>query len=282
VCGVSILMLKFFVELAATPATTFGQFAFQAVLLQVAVILTPALILTFSLTTSPAQTLRLRFPRLLAIPAAALLAVLLHPTIGAFRAIVMELYPIREDLMGQLEGLQAMFSSPPLWQALAVIALAPAICEELAFRGFILSGFRHLGRKWRAILFSAVFFGLAHGMLQQSIIAGVVGTVIGYIAVQTGSIWPGIAFHFVNNSIGVLVARITPELQEQYPILLTLFGAPGENGAIYGWPIVVVTGLLSMGLLAWFSLLPVAKSEEELEREEIARIRDAGPEIEYD
>jgi len=278
VCGVSILMLKFFVELAAVPAGNFNEFAFQAILLQVAVILTPALILTFSLTTSPAQTLRLRAPRLLTVPAAVLLAILLHPTIGALRALVMELYPIREDLLGQLEGLQAMFVSPPLWQALAVIALAPAICEELAFRGFILSGFRHLGRKWRAILFSAVFFGLAHGMLQQSIIAGIVGTVIGYIAVQTGSIWPGIAFHFVNNSIGVLVARMTPELQQQYPVLLKLFGAPGENGAIYGWPMVLVTGLLSLGILAWFSLLPVAKSQEELQREEIARIRDAGPE----
>ena len=52
---------------------------------------------------------------------------------------------------------------------------------------------------------------------------------IGYIAVQTGSIWPGMAFHLVNNSIGVLVARVTPELQEQYPILVKLFGAPGES-----------------------------------------------------
>jgi sodium transport system permease protein len=279
VCGVSILMLKFFVELAATQTATFRDFAVQAVLLQVAVILTPALILTFSLTTSPAQTLRLRPPRLAAIPAAILLALLLHPAIGALRAVVMRLYPIREDVMGQLEGLQAMFTAPPLWQALAVIALAPAVCEELAFRGFILSGFRHLGRKWRAILFSAVFFGLTHGLLQQSMIAFVVGTVIGYLAVQTGSIWPGMAFHLVNNSVGVLVARVTPELQDQYPILLTLFGAPGENGALYGWPVVLVTGLLALGLLAWFSLLPVAKSEEELRREEIARIRDAGPDM---
>ncbi len=63
VCGVSILMLKFFIELAASQVTTFRGFAVQAVMLQVAVILTPALILTFSLTTSPVQTLRLRCPR---------------------------------------------------------------------------------------------------------------------------------------------------------------------------------------------------------------------------
>jgi sodium transport system permease protein len=280
VCGVSILMLKFFIELIATQVTTFRGFAVQAVVLQIAVILTPALILTFSLTTSPRETLRLRLPHFAAVPAAVLLALLLHPTIGALRTMVMQLYPIREDLMGQLEGLQAMFTKPPLWQALAVIALTPAICEELAFRGFILSGFRHFGRKWRAILFSAVFFGLAHGLLQQSLIAFVVGTVIGYIAVQTGSIWPCMAFHLVNNSIGVFISRVTPEVQEQYPILLTLFGATGENGAIYSWPVVLVTGLLSLAILAWFFLLPVAKSAEELEREQIARIRDWGPEVE--
>ncbi len=212
VCGVSILMLKFFIELAAPQVSTFRGFAVQAVMLQIAVIQTPALILTFSLTTSPLQTLRLRLPHFAAVPAAALLAVLLHPTIGALRTIVMGLYPIREDLLGQLEGLQAMFTEPPLWQALVVIAVAPAICEELAFRGFI--------------------------------------------------------------------SRVTPELQEQHPILLTLLGPKGESGILYAWPVVLVTGLLSLGIIAWFSLLPVAKSEEELEREEIARIRDAGPNIE--
>ena len=100
VCGVSILMLKFFIELAATQTATFRDFAIQAVMLQIAVILTPALILTFSITTSPAQTLRLRLPKLAAIPAAILLALLLHPAVGALRAVVMELYPIREICLG--------------------------------------------------------------------------------------------------------------------------------------------------------------------------------------
>ena len=280
VCGVSILMLKFILELLAVPPADFRGFAVQAVMIQVAVILAPAMILTFSLTTKPAQTLRLGCSKLSTIPAAALLAVLLHPAIGAFRLIVMKLYPISEDVLSELVGMQKMFTEPPLWQALAVIALAPAICEELAFRGFILSGFRHLGRKWRAILFSALLFGLAHGLLQQSMIACVVGVVIGYLAVQSGSIWPGIVFHLVNNSIGVLISRITPELQQQYPILLSLFGPEGESGTLYSWPSVLFTGLLCLGILAWFSLLAAPKSAEELAREELRRMRDAGPQIE--
>ena len=280
VCAISILVLKVFIELAATQsstALTFRTFAVQTILLQVAVILGPVLILTFSLTTSPIQTLRLRLPHPMAVPAAMLLAVLLHPAIGALHSVITHLYPIGEGMTSQLEKMQGLFASAPLWQALALIALLPAICEELACRGFVLSGFRHLGRKWRAILFSAIFFGAMHGVLQQQINAMVVGVVIGYICVQTGSIWPGVFFHLVNNSIIVLIPRVTPELQEQYPILLTLFGPTGES--LYTWPVVLVTGLLAAAILAWFSLLPVSKSAEELQREEIARIRDGGPDL---
>ena len=62
-----------------------------------------------------------------------------------------------------------------LWQVLLLLAVVPAVCEELAFRGFILSGFRHLGHRWRAIVLSAIFFGLTHGILQQSLLACLVG-----------------------------------------------------------------------------------------------------------
>ena len=48
-----------------------------------------------------------------------------------------------------------------------LMAVLPAMCEELAFRGFILSGLRHLGHKWWAIGLSAVFFGMATRVIQQ-------------------------------------------------------------------------------------------------------------------
>jgi hypothetical protein len=58
--------------------------------------------------------------------------------------------------IGQLQKLLA--DSPPVWQLLLVMSVTPAICEELAFRGFILSGLRRIGHKWGAIVLTSVFF----------------------------------------------------------------------------------------------------------------------------
>ena len=97
--------------------------------------------------------------------------------------------------------MQELFRQADFWPLLLLIAVVPAVCEELAFRGFILSGFRHLGHKWRAIVYSALLFGLAHGILQQSLIASLVGVVLGYLAVQSGSILPGMVFHLCHNAL---------------------------------------------------------------------------------
>ena len=120
-----------------------------------------------------------------------------------------QLYPVSESVRPALEKMQEMFHEADFWPLVLVIAVVPAVCEELAFRGFILSGFRHLGHKWRAIVFSALLFGLTHGILQQSLIACLLGVVLGYLAVQTGSILPGMVFHVVHNTLAVANSRIT-------------------------------------------------------------------------
>src|SRR5439155_9671023 len=142
------------------------------------------------------------------IPAAALLAVLLHPTMLWLNEGIRRLYPLAPQVAVQLDSISRMFDSAPLWQVVLVICLAPAICEELAFRGFILSGLRRLGHTWGAIALASVFFGLAHGILQQSLGAAVIGAVIGYIAVKSGSLLPGILYHGVHNSLSVLIGRL--------------------------------------------------------------------------
>ena len=133
------------------------------------------------------------------------------------------------------------------------MAAAPAVCEELAFRGFILSGLRNVGSPWRAICVSAIFFGLSHGILQQSLIACLIGVLLGWLALRTGSILPGMVFHLVHNSLGVLVARAPDWLASEWPTLSALVRSADDGGVVFAWPVVLAGGLAGLLILAWLA-----------------------------
>ena len=76
----------------------------------------------------------------------------------------------------------------------------------------------------------------AHTIFQQSLVACLVGMVIGYIAVQTGSLWPGMLFHAVHNCTGLLVRQWLPAtIDEQQPLAWLVRGA--ADGPLYRWPV---------------------------------------------
>ena len=110
----------------------------------------------------------------------------LHPLGQQVVIGIQQLYPLQDGIHAETQSMERMLASAPyVWLPFLLMAVLPAICEELAFRGFILSGLRHVGHKWWAIALSAVFFGMAHTVVQQSIAAAALGLVIGYVAVQT-------------------------------------------------------------------------------------------------
>jgi sodium transport system permease protein len=241
-CGIVILMIRFFLGFAMPMPESFGQFAAVVTATQLVMILMPAVIMAIMLTRSPRKTLLLKRPALWTVPAAVALAVALHPAVKLLQVVVEELYPTSQGLKEALGG--ALGDIPHMWQAILVIALIPAICEELAFRGFILSGFRQLGNKWRAIALSSLMFGITHTVFQQSIITCAVGAVIGYLAVQTGSILPGIVFHFTHNSLMLLIG------QWRSDGLLDRFVQPLADGKdfYYAWWVFDL-GILVAGVL---------------------------------
>ncbi len=262
-CGVILLLIKFFASFAAVMPNSLEGLAILMLVTQIALIATPALMMAIMLTRSPRRTLLLKMPRPMTLPAAVLLAVLLNPLVRLLGQAIELLYPISDEAMRALEPLSAAIHQAPLLPVLALVALLPAVCEELAFRGFILSGLRHMGHKWAAIILSSILFGVMHGLLQQSLATCVIGIVIGYIAVQTGSLLPGILFHVTNNSLVVLTTRITPELVSDYPLLGWLFHSVGKEEFGYNWPVVVIASLLSAGLFLWLRSLPYQASAEE-------------------
>jgi|GEM_PF-3528950 len=97
---------------------------------------------------------------------------------------------------------------------LFVMAVLPAILEELVFRGCVLRVLRPYGDLY-AIVISAVLFGLMHGNLRQIPFATIVGFVLGYLYVVTGNIWMPILVHFTNNAISVVSEYLSFSLTEE-------------------------------------------------------------------
>jgi sodium transport system permease protein len=149
-----------------------------------------------------------------------------------------------------IEQMAAM-SDPdqPLWMVLLVFAAAPALCEEIAYRGFILSGFSRSKRLWMAIGLSALTFGIMHMIPQQVFYASLLGLVIGLIAVRSNSLLPCILFHFIFNSLSVMRTRFGKHLVTDgtHDWLFTL----DEGGLRYQWGTLTICALVAIILLRW-------------------------------
>jgi membrane protease YdiL (CAAX protease family) len=90
-----------------------------------------------------------------------------------------------------------------------IIAVTPALCEEVLFRGYVQRTFeRTMG--WKSIILVGVIFGLYHlqplGLLSLSGL----GILFGFFYFASRSIVPGMAAHFTNNFIVVLLLYTRP------------------------------------------------------------------------
>jgi len=89
------------------------------------------------------------------------------------------------------------------WQG--VVVGAP-LAEEPLFRGLILGGFVRRYGAGKAILYSALLFGFIHMNPWQFPGAALSGLLLGWLTLRTGSLWPAVAAHFLNN-LSVTLAR---------------------------------------------------------------------------
>ena len=92
--------------------------------------------------------------------------------------------------------------------AVFVLALLPAIAEELIFRGIIFNGLRTKFNETGAILISAIMFSLMHGSFQQFVYPFILGSIMAWLVIRTGSIFSSMLVHFINNFLVVMFAYI--------------------------------------------------------------------------
>ncbi len=89
-------------------------------------------------------------------------------------------------------------------------AVVPALVEEFAYRGVFLGLLKEYGEGF-CIIASSVMFALMHGNLSQIPFAFIVGLVLGFIRVKSGSIIPAMLLHFLNNFVSVVLSIVTED-----------------------------------------------------------------------
>jgi len=122
---------------------------------------------------------------------------------GLFSVVVLQ--PEQDDIAGELG-----VNDPNVLiavSAVALIAVVAPISEELFFRGMVFSGLRLRFALWPAAIISGLIFGLPHvftGPL-AAIPLSALGVALAWLYERTGSLWPCVFAHVINNSLALAV-----------------------------------------------------------------------------
>lgn len=142
------------------------------------------------------------FPLRRVNPLTGVLAVLsmicLYPAIAAVNLLTLQ---VTENAASAVAG---MTKAMPMWQMVLAVGVIGPLCEELAFRGYILQALRSAGKPAAAVIISAFLFGLIHLNLNQACYAFAFGLALALVALGTESILPGFIMHMVLNSAQVI------------------------------------------------------------------------------
>lgn len=160
------------------------------------------------------RTLSLRTPSAAGLSAGVLLVGGALPGIWLVGWLQSFVLPIPWDLLEGMEQLMTAGDARRLAWLLALLALTPALCEEIVFRGVFLGGTRTL-EPWRMIVLNGVVFGAFHLSFETAIRflpTAMLGALIAWAVWRTGSIWVGALMHFANNATLVLLTS-TPAVR---------------------------------------------------------------------
>ncbi len=122
--------------------------------------------------------------------------------------------------------------STNLYGLVAFIALTPAICEEVFFRGFIFSSFSEKLTPKKAMVLSGIMFGLFHFDVQNLMLPIVLGIVFAWMVYISDSILPSMIGHFVFNSIGAILMFTSKDVGETGSISDSISFIE-SNGSLY-------------------------------------------------
>lgn len=133
------------------------------------------------------------------------------------------------------------------FMAIIVIGVFPSVFEELMFRGIMLRGYETLG-KFAAIAITGIMFGFLHMSFANFPALILLGIVLGYVVYRSDSVYTGMLYHFIHNSIAVIflfLANIAQQYTENAAIPAQQMN--DEQMMLIGRLVWIALGALSAG-----------------------------------
>ncbi|MEZ4264870.1 MAG: ABC transporter permease subunit/CPBP intramembrane protease [Myxococcota bacterium] len=177
-------------------------------------ILGPPVIAVAALRLDPTATFALRRPPVWALVTSfAIGSGLWLAALRVLHSLTGDWIPVPSPGMQALgEALAALGADPltavPLFLG---VAIAPAVCEEALFRGFVLQSLRRRLRNRHAILISAGLFALYHLQWAQMPTTFLIGLIQAALVIYSGSIWPAVILHALHNGLALSSQLYLPE-----------------------------------------------------------------------
>lgn len=158
------------------------------------------------------------------------------------------------------DEISGMVQSHSLLSSVFVTALVPCILEELTYRGVFYNEYSRINPR-KAMLLSALLFGLLHMNLNQFLYAAVGGVVFALIVEATGSITASMIMHFMINGSAVVLSYLSSmitsgETMNQEDVMAM------ESGETFSGSLEFMNGLsafeqgvVSLGIVAAFCVV---------------------------
>lgn len=129
------------------------------------------------------------------------------------------LMPVFPESTQGLSQLDEMFKLESALFLVLVVAVMPAIGEELLFRGFVFGTLREKCRPWIAVFATTLIFAAYHMSLIKMFTIGIVGFGLTFVVYKTGSIAASMCVHFCNNLLSVLITKYPGQMEKALPFL---------------------------------------------------------------
>jgi membrane protease YdiL (CAAX protease family) len=139
------------------------------------------------------------------------------------------LEPIKRAIEATLKEMVRAESLPELLFVVVVVAVVPAIVEEMLFRGFVQGSFQRRLSPMRAAFFAGIIFGMFHLNPFAIVPLVALGWYFGFLRLRSNSIIIAMTAHFLNNTLAVLAVYFG---MDEEAILGSATGIEPTTGAV--------------------------------------------------